>query len=107
MAIKILKLISGEEVLSEVNLGHTHAHLTDPVGVSIVRQQNGQPGVGFVPFPLHKDGDPSTPPKKGYTIDIPLSSVVYSYEPAQDFIDNYNQIFGAGIVLPNKQIITG
>ena len=27
--------------------------------------------------------------------------------PAKEFVDNYNQIFGSGIVLPNKQLIVG
>jgi hypothetical protein len=107
VAINVLKLISGEEVLGEFELNGDVYTVTDPVGISIVRQASGQPGVGFTPFPLHRSGDPAQPPKKGYTIDIPKQSVVYSYEPAQDFIDNYNAIFGAGIVLPNKQIITG
>ena len=34
--------------------------------------------------------------------------VVYSYVPAEDFVNNYNQIFGTGIILPKQQsIITG
>lgn len=108
MTIKILKLVTGEDVLGDVELGsRTSYTVTDPVGVTIVRQRDGSPGVGFTPFPLHKVGDPTQPPENGYVIDIPIRSVVYSYEPAQDFIDNYNQIFGAGIILPNKQIITG
>jgi hypothetical protein len=105
--IAILHLITGEDVLGQITEGDTVYGVTDPVGVSIVRQPNGQPGVGFVPFPMHRIADPSDPPKKGYTIAIPRASVVYSYVPAQDFIDNYNQIYGSGIVLPNKQIITG
>ena len=106
MTVKVLKLVTGEDVLGDVEVGESYV-VTDPVGITIVRQPNGQPGVGFTPFPLHRIGDPSEPPKKGYTIDIPKASVVYSYVPAQDFLDNYDQIFGAGIIVPNKQIITG
>jgi hypothetical protein len=107
MSVRIVKLTSGEDVLGEVTILGDLYVITDPVGISIVRQPNGQPGVGLTPFPLHAMSDPNQPPKKGYTIDIPARSVVYSYVPAQDFIDNYNQIFGAGIIVPNKQIITG
>jgi len=33
--------------------------------------------------------------------------VVYEYTPAQEYLNNYNQIFGSGIVLPpTKQLIT-
>ena len=62
----------------------------------------GPAGIGFAPWPVYADTE-----KKDRTIDIDRASVLYSYEPAQDFIDNYNQIFGAGIILPNKQLITG
>jgi hypothetical protein len=47
------------------------------------------------------------PQIKNSTIDIDKKNVVYYYIPAEDFIDNYNQIFGSGIILPNKQILKG
>ena len=102
MSIKVLKLTSGEDILGDADIVQGQWHITNPVGIAVVRGKDGQPNVGLTPFPLH------APQKKDSTIDIPLTSVVYSYEPSQDFIDNYNQIFGSGIVLPTpKQIITG
>jgi len=102
MTIKVLKLTSGEDVLGEASIFEGQWHVKNPVGIAVVRGKDGQPNVGLSPFPLH------SPQKKDATIDIPATSVVYSYVPAQDFIDNYNQIFGSGIVLPTpKQIITG
>jgi len=101
--IEVLTLITGEEVLSEITACNlTHYMLKNPVAISIVRGKDGQPNVGLAPFPLH------APQTKDATIDIPSASVVYSYVPAEDFIANYNQIFGSGIVLPKTpQIITG
>jgi hypothetical protein len=102
MNIKVLKLTSGEDVLGDANIIEGEWRVKNPVGIAVVRGKDGQPNVGLSPFPLH------APQKKDATIDIPLNSVVYCYTPAQDFIDNYNQIFGSGIVLPTpKQIITG
>lgn len=106
MEIIALKLITGEEVLGEVPsleefVSSTHIRLKNPVGISIVRGRDGNPNVGFSPFPLHAEQ------KTGSTIDINQSSVVYSYVPAEDFKSNYDQIFGSGIVLPNKTLITG
>jgi hypothetical protein len=99
--IKILKLITGEEVLGEIeSQSDTEFVISNPVGIAIVPGKNGQPNVGFAPFPLH------SAQKKNSTLAFAKKHVVYSYEPAQDFIDNYNQIFGSGIVLPNKQLIT-
>lgn len=101
MNILAFKLITNEEVLAEVTEKGDLYELKNPVGIAIVRGPDGKPNVGFAPFPLHAEQ------KTGFTVDIHKSVVVYSYVPAEDFINNYNQIFGSGIVLPNKQIITG
>lgn len=45
--------------------------------------------------------------KSGATVTIKKKHIVYDYVPAEDFIANYNQIFGTGIITPTKQIITG
>ena len=106
MKIIALKLVTGEEVLGEfestiITEGKESYRLKNPVGISIVRGQDGRPNVGFAPFPLHSED------KTGKTIDIHSRHVVYSYDPAEDFKSNYDQIFGSGIVLPNKTLITG
>jgi hypothetical protein len=102
MDIKILKLITGEEVLGEVESeSETEIVICNPVGIAIVRGKDGQPNVGFASFPLHSEQ------KKDETIAFSKKNVVYCYVPAEDFINNYNQIFGAGIVLPSKQLIVG
>lgn len=102
MDIIALKLVTGEDILGEnIGKGSDIWTLKNPVGISIVRGQNGQPNIGFSPFPLHAED------KSGKTIDIDSQHVVYSYDPAEDFKENYNQIFGSGIVLPNKTLITG
>lgn len=101
MNIQALKLITGEDVLAEVeSQSETEFVLCNPVGIAIVRGPDGKPNVGFAPFPLHAEQ------KTNATISIAKKHVVYYYTPAQDFVDNYNQVFGSGIVLPNKQLIT-
>jgi hypothetical protein len=103
MDIKILKLITGEEVLGEIeSQSETEVVIINPVGVAVVRGKDGQPNVGFAPFPLHAEQ------KTDATVCFSKKNVVYSYVPAEDFVKNYNQIFGSGIVVPpQKQIITG
>ena len=103
MKILAFKLITNEEILAEVETeSETEFVLCNPVGIAIVRGKDGQPNVGFAPFPLHAEQ------KTGSTIAISKKHVVYSYVPAEDFTKNYNQIFGAGIILPGQQqIITG
>jgi hypothetical protein len=102
MDIQILKLVTGEEVLSEIESQDESCYvLVNPVGIAVVRGKDGQPSVGLAPFPLHAEQ------KTGATIAITKKNVVYSYVPAEDFIKNYNQIFGTGIILPSQQLITG
>lgn len=98
-----MKLITGEDVLGEVESeSETELVLSNPVGIAVVRGKDGQPSVGFAPFPIHAEQ------KSGSTVALAKKNVVYSYTPAEDFITNYNQIFGSGIVVPpQKQIITG
>jgi len=101
MKIIAMKLVTGEDVLGEVQTeSETEFVIENAVGIAVVRGQNG-PNVGFAPFPLH------APQEKGATVVLAKKHVVYSYVPAEDFVENYKQIFGVGIVLPNKQIITG
>jgi hypothetical protein len=100
MEIIALKLITGEDVLGELeSQSETEFVLENPVGIAVVRGNDGRPNVGFAPFPLH------APQTKGVTIALAKKHIVYYYTPAEDFITNYNQLFGSGIVLPNKQLI--
>jgi hypothetical protein len=104
MTILALKLITGEDLLGEVESeSETEFVIVNPVGIAVVRDKNtGQPSVGFSPFPIHSEQ------ASGTTIALAKKHVVYSYTPAEDFITNYNQIFGTGIVVPpQQQIITG
>ena len=105
MEILIVKLVTGEEILGEKwndGSGADWIKLKNPVGVAVVRGKDGQPSVGFAPFPLHAE------PKSGEVVAFQSQHVVYSYEPAEDFRTNYEQLFGTGIILPKQQnIITG
>ena len=102
--IKVFKLINNEDVLGEVESDDgDFIVLNNPVGIAIVRdQKTGQPNVGFAPFPIHAEQ------KTGATVALAKRNVVYSYVPAEDFVSNYDQIFGSGLIVPKQQsIITG
>jgi len=103
MEVLALKLVTGEDLLGELeSQSETEFVIVNPVGIAVVRGKDGQPSVGFSPFPIHGEQ------KSGATIALAKRNVVYSYTPAEDFISNYNSIFGTGIVLPpQKQLITG
>ena len=103
MNILAFKLITGEDLLGEVESeSETEFVIENPVGIAIIRGKDGQPNVGFAPFPIHAEQ------KTGATVALSKKHVVYSYVPAQDFINNYNSIFGSGLVVPpSKTLITG
>ena len=103
MEVLALKLITGEDLLGELESeSETEFVIVNPVGIAVVRGKDGTPQVGFSPFPIHAEQ------KSGKTIALAKKNVVYSYTPAEDFITNYNSIFGSGIVLPpQKSLITG
>jgi hypothetical protein len=71
------------------------------MGISFFRGADGNPSVGFAPFPPHAE------PDKDIVIEIHTQHVVYSYDPASDYVTNYNKYHGSGLVLPNKTLITG
>jgi hypothetical protein len=103
MKIYAMKLITNEELIGEVETENdTEMVIKNPLGIAIVRGKDGQPNVGFAPFPIHAEQ------KSGFTIALKREHIVYYYVPAEDFIKNYDQIFGVGIILPGQQqIITG
>jgi hypothetical protein len=97
MTIKALKLVSGEELVVEIT-EETETSLTfkNPVAVVLQRRQDG-PALGFVPWMQAGDGP--------YTVSF--DKIITHGEVAEEVKNGYNQIFGAGIVVPPKQLITG
>lgn len=102
MTIKGVKLVSGEEVIADIeNSGDNRYKLTNPVQLRVVPPSvaGAPPSMGFVPFP-------SFGKENGSIIIEPLH-VVYVYEPVEDIVSNYKSFF-SGILTPSsKQIITG
>lgn len=103
MEVLALKLVTGEDLLGELeSQSETEFVIVNPVGIAVVRGPDGKPQVGFSPFPIHGEQ------KTGATIALAKKNVVYFYTPAEDFISNYNQIFGSGLIVPpQKTLITG
>ena len=102
MDIKVLKLVTGEEVMGEViDENNGNFTLNNVVGIAVVRGKDGQPNVGFSPFPLYAEAE------SNIHRTFNREHIVYSYEPAEDFKTNYDQIFGTGLITPPKKLIVG
>ena len=92
--VKLIRLITGEEIVAEV-LDWKNGVMTIQNALVVIPQQ-GQ--VGFAPWATVIN--PEMP-----EIGLDMKHVIYSVEPAEPVVKQYNEIFGSNIVLPEKQLI--
>lgn len=98
MTIKTIKLVNGEELIVEiVDDNDAELTFTNPVACVLQRGKDGAPVLGFMPW-MQASNPPFT---------IKKNHILVIAEVADDVKNGYNQIFGAGIVVPPKQLITG
>ena len=95
--IMSMKLVSGEELVAEI-VEETGDNLTikNPVACVMQRSEKG-PILGFMPWMQSSNGP----------FVIARDKLITIAEVADEVKNGYNQIFGAGIVVPPKQLITG
>ena len=99
MQVVAIKLVTGEDVLGEIVVNNAQGmRLKNPVGIAIVKGQDGGTQIGFSPFPIHSE------PQSDLEIGFETIHIVYSYLPAADFIKNYENIFGSGLIVPDNKI---
>lgn len=99
MNIKALKLVTGEDIVCEYisDPNEPIVTLKNPVQVSLVPTRTGnQPNFGFLPFPLISNDK---------EIKVKEENIMFVCEPAEEFLAQYNAIFGSGIITPPKGII--
>ena len=92
MAVKLLRLKSGEDIVTDVkdeNIEYTTINVQAmlvPMGGE--GQQMQMALAPWLPFSDDKE------------FEIPTDWILITSEPAQDIVNNYNQMFGSGIVVP-------
>jgi len=95
--IKALKLVTGEELVAEfVAETEDFIELKNPVACVMQRRQEG-PVLGFMPWMQASNGP----------FVIAKDKIICVAEVADEVKNGYNQIFGAGIVVPPKDLILG
>lgn len=94
--LRILKLISGEEVVGEI-IQDTADSVTiqDPCTLGIMQSQTG-PRLNMMPMLLFSEQ------KK---VQLQKSHILYTVTVAQEIQNKYNEIYGSGIVLPKPSAI--
>jgi len=86
--VKILKLMSGEEVIGEVTTIDA-LHVVKNATSIIYQQTEKGLGAGLAPYMPYVEGD----------IEIRDAAVASFGVPGKEMLNQYNSIFGAGIVI--------
>lgn len=97
--VKVYKMISGEEVIgNQISETDTHYTVDKPASIMMTDQGNGKVGVGIAPFMPYAEGE---------KVDINRLAVAASATPASEMLNEYNRIFGSGLIVPPKGILKG
>ena len=97
MAVKIVRLKSSEDIIGEVvEDNFEFITVSNPAMLMPVGSPTGgnvQMGLApWMPFSDQKE------------IDFPRDWVLVMVDPVQDLVNNYNQAFGSGIVVPQVKV---
>jgi hypothetical protein len=96
MNIKLVRLVTGEDILTEYTDAGTDAVFTNPLIVYIRPTETGVPSVGmnqWVPYASSKE----------FTID--KDKIVFVADAAEDLTSQYDKVFGSGIIMPSQGLV--
>lgn len=98
MSAKIIKLITGEELLAEIMpSSESICKIKNPVRIIVMpnKMDPKTPNIGFAPWAEFSDD-------KEFTLD--RSHVLAIMTPINEFVNQYNSMFG-GLVVPKSNLI--
>lgn len=103
MGVKVCRLISGEDIIADVEVDQHGYLFSNPAQIVVQQSQDGRVGAAFAPFaPYAKDGK----------VRIFKEFVAGEMDIDVKLINEYNRIFGSGIMIaaandiPPSPIIT-
>jgi hypothetical protein len=100
MNVKCFKLVSGEDIMAEFEESGDKITLTNPVQISVIPSRTDAiPTFGFLPFPVH------TGQSKNTVLTLNKNHIIFECEAGEEFLQQYNSIFGSGIITPSKNIL--
>lgn len=89
--IKIVKLVTGEELIAEVTTDHNGVTLKQPCAIQLMPgRAEGQTMMGLIPYASYTEN---------FQVTIGLDKVIWQETPAKDIYNQYNSAFGSGIQL--------
>ena len=96
--IKILKLVTGEELIGDVtNLNDESILIDKPCALQMIQSRNNpdQPAMALIPYAAYT---------KGHKVEIFSKYIIWTEEPVTELYNQYNSIFGTGLVVPDSII---
>lgn len=97
MEVKVVRLLSGEDVIAKVETLVDGVRLYSPVVMQQVPAKDGQVGFGFIPWPLFADKSDMA----SVGVEIRSLSIVMIYSPMRDIEQQYVTAT-TGLVLPSR-----
>lgn len=95
--IKVYKLINGEDLIGEVfNVYADYVELKNPAQIVLQQSERGV-GVGLAPYMPFVEGN----------LELKKSAIAAEGQPKQEMANEYNRIFGSGIVVAPANAIAG
>jgi len=90
--IKIVKLITGEELIADVTVNGNIMTLSKPCALQMVpsRKDPDQPMMGMFPYAAYTED---------HCIDVDIDKIVWDANPIKELYNQYNSAFGSGIQL--------
>ena len=98
MGLRILRLLTGEEVVGEITSEDAnHYTVENPCTLGIAMTQSGKPALNMQPMLLFSEQK---------VVKINRQHVMFDVSVAIEIQNKYNEIYGSGIVVAQKAIIT-
>ena len=93
--VKLVRLSTGEDVITNI-VGEEDSHLVFKNPIVAFPSEMGK--IGFAPWsPLLS--------KEKQEIQVSKQFIIYTADPDEGIVEQYNQMFGNKLVTPNKKII--
>jgi hypothetical protein len=95
--VKILRLVTGEELLGEVLDLNNTLQIKNPVRIVVMpnKLDPKTPNVGFAPWAEFSEDK---------SFDLDKSHIIAIINPIKEFVNQYNSMFG-GLVVPSSNLI--
>lgn len=90
--IKIVKLVTGEELIADTEVDHNGITLKQPCAIQLMpsRGDPSQTMMGLIPYASYTED---------FKVTIHLDKVIWQEKPSKEIYNQYNSAFGSGIQL--------